>query len=268
MFVDFPSLQQLGRLLGHSMVVCGILTPDHGARAAAASRAATPDRALLRCRAWPPGCRAGGAGAGVQRGADVRARLRGHAPADQPDARPAAIGHRCGAARDDGSDPAFGLPGDVYVVLAEGPQLEPLLETNERLAARLAAELPGLAFQPPTPAAAVGRRTGEHASTRSASDRADGGAPCALARASPRRRRLHARRVRAVFRAAAARCSIRPSGSPTTAMSPTASRDIIDRFVVRDGDRWTVATYLFPASGRRHRGGAAHCRRGRCRRRR
>src|SRR5206468_2861065 len=26
MFVDFPSLQQLGRLLGHSMVICGILT--------------------------------------------------------------------------------------------------------------------------------------------------------------------------------------------------------------------------------------------------
>src|SRR5438477_5614380 len=26
MFVDFPSLQQLGRLIGHSMVVCGILT--------------------------------------------------------------------------------------------------------------------------------------------------------------------------------------------------------------------------------------------------
>jgi predicted RND superfamily exporter protein len=26
MFVDFPSLQQLGRLLGHSMMACGILT--------------------------------------------------------------------------------------------------------------------------------------------------------------------------------------------------------------------------------------------------
>ena len=26
MFVDFPSLQQLGRLIGHSMVVCGVLT--------------------------------------------------------------------------------------------------------------------------------------------------------------------------------------------------------------------------------------------------
>ena len=25
-FVDFPSLQQLGLLIGHSMVVCGILT--------------------------------------------------------------------------------------------------------------------------------------------------------------------------------------------------------------------------------------------------
>ena len=26
MFVDFPSLQELGRLLGHSMMVCGVLT--------------------------------------------------------------------------------------------------------------------------------------------------------------------------------------------------------------------------------------------------
>jgi hypothetical protein len=26
MFVDFPSLEQLGRLLGHSMMVCGALT--------------------------------------------------------------------------------------------------------------------------------------------------------------------------------------------------------------------------------------------------
>ena len=25
-FVDFPSLQQLGRLIGHSMMVCGVLT--------------------------------------------------------------------------------------------------------------------------------------------------------------------------------------------------------------------------------------------------
>ena len=25
-FVDFPSLQQLGRLIGHSMVLCGLLT--------------------------------------------------------------------------------------------------------------------------------------------------------------------------------------------------------------------------------------------------
>src|SRR6185295_14024175 len=45
---------------------------------------------------------------------------------------------------------AFGLPSDVYVVLAEGPALEPLLETNERLAGRLGAELPGIAVQPPS----------------------------------------------------------------------------------------------------------------------
>ena len=46
--------------------------------------------------------------------------------------------------------PSFGLPSDVYVVLAEGPELQPLLETNERLAQRLTAEMPGLAFQPPS----------------------------------------------------------------------------------------------------------------------
>ena len=46
--------------------------------------------------------------------------------------------------------PQFGLPGDVYIVLAEGPELEPLLQSNERLTERLAADIPDLAFQPPT----------------------------------------------------------------------------------------------------------------------
>jgi hypothetical protein len=62
-------------------------------------------------------------------------RLRSVTPAAQLEAR---IG------------PSFGLPSDVYVVLAEGSDLQLLLETNERLAQRLAAEMPGLAFQPPS----------------------------------------------------------------------------------------------------------------------
>ena len=50
----------------------------------------------------------------------------------------------------------FGLPSEVYVVLDEGPDLQPLLATNERLARELRAELPGLAFQPPSRLLPVG----------------------------------------------------------------------------------------------------------------
>ena len=41
----------------------------------------------------------------------------------------------------------FGLPGEVYVVLDEGPDLEPLLASNERLVAELARTAPGVAIQ-------------------------------------------------------------------------------------------------------------------------
>ena len=41
MFVDFPSLEQLGRLIGHSMLACGVLTLVLVPALAAASRLAT-----------------------------------------------------------------------------------------------------------------------------------------------------------------------------------------------------------------------------------
>ena len=43
----------------------------------------------------------------------------------------------------------FALPTDVYLVVAEGPELEPLLLTNEQLTSRLASEMPGLELQAP-----------------------------------------------------------------------------------------------------------------------
>ena len=46
--------------------------------------------------------------------------------------------------------PLFGLPDDVYVVIAGGPNLEELLESNERLHADLARALPGVTVQAPT----------------------------------------------------------------------------------------------------------------------
>jgi predicted exporter len=45
---------------------------------------------------------------------------------------------------------AFGVPSDVYVVLARGDDLERLLSANERLVARLESDLPALAIDAPT----------------------------------------------------------------------------------------------------------------------
>ena len=58
--------------------------------------------------------------------------------------------------------PMFGLPDDVYVVVASGATFEELLESNERLRADLARALPGVTVQAPTALlpsqAAQGRR--------------------------------------------------------------------------------------------------------------
>jgi predicted exporter len=208
MFVDFPSLQQLGRLLGHSMVVCGVLTlvmvprSCRGARRDARSRAAMPRLAAWLLRRRRPvlacsvvlTCVLGFAATRLQINPTLD-RLRSVTDAARLESR---IGS------------AFGLPGDVYVVLAEGPQLEPLLETNERLARRLSAELPDLAFQPPTRLLPSAARRPTRRSDRQ--DPADGGRRARLARARPRGRRLHARRLRSVFRTAAA--AARSGGAP------------------------------------------------------
>jgi predicted RND superfamily exporter protein len=245
MFVDFPSLQQLGRLLGHSMVVCGILTlimvpallprraPQRPIKALRMPRLAAwlarRRRPVLACSVLLT-CGLGVAATRLQINPTLD-RLRSVTDAAQLESR---IGS------------AFGLPGDVYVVLAEGPQLEPLLETNERLAARLAAELPDLAFQPPSrllPSAAAQARTVD-----------------AIGRT-----RLTAAAVRTSLERARVAGDFTPDAfAPFSARLPhlfdpaerltydgyvaNGLRDIIDRFVVHEGDRWTVATYLFPAT--------------------
>src|SRR5262249_2969858 len=149
MFVDFPSLQHLGRLLGHSMVMCGILTL---VMVPAFLPRRPPKRRVLalvmpRLAGWIVRRRrlilvaglaltlASAALATRIRVNPTLDRLRSVTPAAQLEPK---IG------------PAFGLPSDVSVILAEGPELEPLLETNERLAQRLAADVPGLGFQAPS----------------------------------------------------------------------------------------------------------------------
>jgi len=245
MFVDFPSLQQLGRLIGHSMVICGVLTLVMVPALLPRRAPRRPARSLLMpgLPAWIHRRRRAVLGASVV----LTCVLGACASRLQINPTLERLRSVTDAARLETTiASAFGLPSEVYVVLAEGPQLEPLLETNERLAERLSAEVPPLSFQPPTrllPSAAAQARTaariGEsHLSP--ASVRAD----------------LERARVAAGFTAGA----FDPFSARLPQLLDPAARltydgyvshgvaDLIDRFVAHDRDRWTLATYVFPSS--------------------
>jgi predicted exporter len=141
---------------------------------------------------------------------------------------------------------AFGLPGDAYIVLAEGSALEPLLETNERFTRRLAAEVPGIVVQPPT------RMLPSAASQ-------------ALTVARIGRTQVSPAAVRAALEGARVAGDFTPGAfDPFSARLPRlldpAGRlsydgyvahglgDLIDRFIIRHADGWSLATYVFPSN--------------------
>jgi predicted RND superfamily exporter protein len=245
MFVDFPSLRQLGRLLGHSMVICGILTLVLVPALLPRRPPRRPIRALLMPRLAATILRrrrvvlvtalvvTGALGIAATRIHinPTLDRLRSETPAAQLETK---IGS------------AFGLPSDVYVILAEGNDLEPLLETNERLTARLAADLPDVPFQSPTqllPSTASQMRAIRQIATAQVS-------PATV------RTALERARVAGDFRPDAfdpffARLPKLLDPSERLSYDGYVSHglgDLIDRFVVRDGNRWTLATYVFPTN--------------------
>ena len=136
-FVDFPTLRQLGLLIGHSMVACGILTllliPALLPRRPSALARFKPLEwhwlagwirrrrvALLAVTAVPT----------LLLGA-ASFRLRVNASLDRlKSTTPAAVA-------EERVEHLFGLPSDIYVVLQEGPDLQRLLEENERFIAEL-----------------------------------------------------------------------------------------------------------------------------------
>jgi predicted RND superfamily exporter protein len=244
-FVDFPSLQQLGRLIGHSMVVCGVLTlilvpallprraPRTNAGGLIMPRLAEwtrRRRAMLLAAAAVTTVVLGIAAVRLQVDPSLE-RLESGTPA-------AALGDEIAR--------RFGLPSDVYIVLAEGPQLEPLLDANEHLAARVRAEMPDLAFQ--TPALLL---------------------PSERAQARMSERIRESRLSPDAVRARLERAEIAEGFKPGT-FEPFAARlpqvldanarltyegyrahglgDLIERFVVRTGDRWTLVSYAFPSA--------------------
>jgi predicted RND superfamily exporter protein len=140
--------------------------------------------------------------------------------------------------------PLFGLPNNVYVVLAGGSDLQALLRANERLSARIAVELPALPFEPASrllPSQAAQARTMARVS---AVDLSRPAVEASLERA----------RIAAGFMPQA----FAPFVARLPAMLDPAQRltyddyvrhglgDLVGRFIVRDGAGWLLATYVFP----------------------
>jgi len=140
--------------------------------------------------------------------------------------------------------PMFGLPDDVYVVVASGTNLEELLESNERLHADLARALPGVTVQAPTALLpsqatqvrrrALVRQAGLYAPATAAAlvevEKTEGFKAGAF---DPFRERLPA--------------LLEPSHLTYEGYVAHGLADLIGRFVARMDDRWLLATYVFPS---------------------
>ena len=146
--IDFPSLQELGALIGHSMVLCGIFTlilvpaffPRKVKKAAAPmtawwlSRLVFNRSRLLVWSAVAVTVLLGFAALWVRVDPSLD-KLRSSSNA--------AVVEEQVAAR-------FGLPRDVYLLLARGPDLESLLADNEQVVDEVQQALPTIAIHAPT----------------------------------------------------------------------------------------------------------------------
>jgi predicted RND superfamily exporter protein len=243
-FVDFPSLQQLGAFIGHSMLACGALTlllvpallPRRVPRAT--SRVLT----MPRLAEWTRRHRHAILAAAVVATAALGWAARGLQVDPTLDRLKSAS-----SVAQLGDDIArrFGLRGDVHIVLADGPDLERLLETNERLAGRVRAEMPSLPFQ--TPANLV---PSEAQQVRLTDRIGRAGLTPDGVHASLERAALHEGFKPGTFDPFSARLPRLLDASARLTYEGYVSHglgDMIERFIVRRGDRWTLVSYFFPA---------------------
>lgn len=254
MLVDFPSLTQLGTLVGHSMAVCGILTlllvpallPSR--RGPDRVQPVAPSPTNLRRAVVMPNL-----AAGVLRHRRtlligtvlvtlvlgiLATRVRVNPTLGRLRSVSAGAQFWIEMAR------AFGLPEESYVVLARGRQLEILLQHNEHLVKALHRRLPTLSIQAPsTLLPSAGRQSVVRA--RIARE-----LPPAGGIVDGLRRTSHA----AGFNPGAFlpfERRVPQMTSPDIALSVDAFAahglgDLIQRFITRDGESWLLATYVFP----------------------
>ena len=241
--VDFPSLEELGLLIGHSMMVCGVLTlvlvpallPARPPAVSALTTGWLP-RLVLRRR----GLILGAAAVITVASAIAAPRLRIDPSLDRLRATSPAAGFEAEVAT------RFGVPRDVYLLVDEGPALEPLLEANERFVAALRRDAPAVAAHAPSlllPSAGTQQAAAAHIA-------ALGIVPA---------------RVQADLAAAATAAGFRPGtfdrfAARLPAVLDTRARltfdgfaahglgDLLNRSIVKRDGLWTVVTYLYPTS--------------------
>lgn len=242
-FVDFPSLEQLGTLIGHSMVLCGVLTLVLVPALLPRRPPKRPFRSLAMpaFAAWVERRRSGIlAAAAVATLVFAAAATRLHINPTLDRLRSVTPG----AELLQQIGPMFGLPDDVYVIVAGGPDLEALLAANETLRATLARTIAAMPIQAPStllPSAATQHARHEAIRTTGVSA---GRAAFALAAAArgegfregsfePFRDRLAA--------------LLSPDLRVTyEGYVEHGLGDLIGRFVTKRGDQWLLATYVFP----------------------
>jgi predicted exporter len=243
-FVDFPSLQQLGLVIGHSMVACGLLTLVLVPALLPTRRPSGPISVLI----WPSlaswivrrrtpvlavsamASLALGAAALTLKVDTSLERMRSITP---------------GARFEESVRERFGLPSDVYVWLQRGPALDPLLRSNETFVARARTEVPGLTIDAPS-----GLLPSDEAQARSLA-------------------RIRARAPRPELTQAALGQAAADAGFRSGTLDPFLQRlprllnperltydnykdhglgDLIGRFASREPDGWALATYAFPST--------------------
>ena len=244
--VDFPSLQQLGLLIGAGMLACGVLTlfivP------AALARIPLPPRKVelrsLHLPALAAAVRRHRVSVLVTAGVltvvsaglvstlrvnPTLERLRSVTP---------------GALLTEQVTEDFGLAGDVVLVIDAGQDLQALLERNERLVEQVRRAVPSLEMHAP--------------STLLPSDRTQEARRRAVQQGLPTtdvlRTSIETATTDAGFRAGAFEAFVERLPrltAPTQRISWDAFAehgfdDVARRFVSRDGDRWTLASYAFP----------------------
>ena len=242
MFVDFPSLQELGRLVGHSMVVCGLATLFL-VPATLPRRPRIVQRALVLpgLATWIVRHRtaiiAGSIVATVLLGmAAARIKVNPTLERLRSVTDAAALEARIGA--------RFGLPGEVSVIVIQGRDLEHLLTVNETLIARLAQEAPEVRVEAPAKLLPSIVTQTQRAHRVEAS-----GITAATVQASLANAAATAGFQPGAFDGFAERVPRLLDSSLRLTYDEYVShgfRDLIGRFVSHREGEWTLATYVFP----------------------